>query len=87
MGGSRATAAETLHPVTEHRSWKAFERIFALVEAHALSGEAVTGYHRARVERFPGEAEVHRALFDHLVEQEDFGGARQVIDGYSRRFP
>ena len=86
-GRSPATAAETLHPVSEHRSWKAFERIFALVEAHALGGQAVTAYHRARLERFPGQTEAHRALFDHLVEQEMFDEARATIDGYAGVFP
>ena len=87
MGRSPATAAETLYPVSEYRSWKAFERIFALVEAHALGGEAVTAYHRARVERFPGQAEAHRALFDRLLQQEMFDEARATIDGYAGVFP
>ena len=87
VGSSASTAAEMLHPVSEHRSWKAYNRIFALVEAHALRGDAVTGYHRARVESFAGEAAVHRDLFDHLVEQQDFDAAQATIDGYTRAFP
>ena len=87
VGSSASTAAEMLHPVSEHRSWKAYNRIFALVEAHALRGDAVTGYHRARVERFAGEAAVHRDLFDHLVKQANFEAAREAVEGYGGAFP
>ncbi len=80
-------ASERLTPPTEQQSWRAFERIFGVVQAQGLSKDASIAQYRAWVGRYPKEASLYSRFLEFLVSQKEFAAAAQLIDDYRKQFP
>ena len=80
-------ASERLVPAERQRSWRAFERGFAVIEEQALPAETSVAQYRAWIARYPREAQVYRRFFDFLVAQKDFTPAEAQIAAYGKAFP
>ncbi|HXE89455.1 MAG TPA: hypothetical protein VNK82_00675 [Terriglobales bacterium] len=80
-------ASERLVPPERQRSWRAFERMFAVIEEQAMPAEDSVAQYRAWMARYPREAQVYRRFFDFLVAQKDFTAAAAQIEAYRKAFP
>ncbi len=79
--------SERIAPAAQQRSWRALERVFALIDAHALPAEVSVKYHRAWMARYPKEAGVYQRFFDFLLARKDLTAAEQQIAAYQQAFP
>ncbi len=86
-----ATAAsprsERLVPPSQQRSWRALERIFALIDAHALSADVSVKHYQTWMARYPKEAGVYHRFFTFLLARKDFAAAEKHIAAYQQAFP
>ncbi len=79
--------SERIVPAAQQRSWRALERIFALIDAHALPADVSVKHHRAWMARYPKEAGVYHRFFDFLLARKDVAAAEQQISAYQQAFP
>ena len=79
--------ADRLLPSAERRSWRTFERIFALVGAQHLPDAFAEGEYRAWVARFPREAQPYERWFRFLVDGGRAPDAEALLASYQRAFP
>lgn len=79
--------SERLVAASEQRSWRAFERIFALIDAQALPADLAADSYRKWMARYPLESSVARRFFRFLLEQKRFADAEQQIAAYQKTFP
>jgi Flp pilus assembly protein TadD len=79
--------SERLVAASEQRSWRAFDRIFALIDAQALSPDLSADSYRKWMARYPAESSVARRFFHFLLEQKRFADAEQQIATYQQTFP
>ncbi len=82
-----ASPAERFKPVSEQRSWRAFERAVALVQAQALPAATGAAQYRAWIARNPKERTVYERFFAFAAEQKDYPAAEEAIAAYGREFP
>lgn len=89
-----AAAAQSPSPDSERlvapaaqRSWRAFERIFVLISAQALSPDLAADSYRKWMVRYPQERSVAKRFFRFLLEQKRFADAEQQIAAYQKAFP
>lgn len=82
-----STPAEKLLPATQQRSWSAFERIFALIDAQALPDALGAEQCRAWIRRYPKESVAYSRCFDFLLAHKQFAAAASVIPAYEKAFP
>ena len=74
-------------PAAEQQSWIIFNRIFALIEAHALPDRTAETMYRAWLLRYPKERAVHRRFFDFLLSEKRFKEAGTFLASYRKTFP
>ncbi len=79
--------SERLAPEQEQRSWRAFQRIFALIQAQAMPPAVAREQYRAWMARYPRAASVYQQSFDFLLVQKDFAAADAQIAAYHKAFP
>ncbi|MGH9668788.1 MAG: hypothetical protein ACRD3A_01575, partial [Terriglobales bacterium] len=79
--------SERLVPAAEQRSWRAFERLFALIGAQALSPDLPADAYRKWMVRYSQETSVAKRFFRFLLEQKRFADAEQLIAAYQKPFP
>ncbi|MGH8700330.1 MAG: hypothetical protein ACREVR_04025, partial [Burkholderiales bacterium] len=79
--------AERLVPAAQQRSWRALERIFALIDAHALPAQVSVKHYQAWMARYPREAGVYQRFLSFLLAGKDFIAAEKQIDAYQQAFP
>ncbi|MBZ5562770.1 MAG: hypothetical protein LAP13_10150 [Acidobacteriia bacterium] len=84
---SPSTPAEKLLPAPQQRSWLAFARIFALIDAQALPAPAATEQYRTWIARYPKETAVYSRFFDFLLAHKQFASAERLIVSYEKAFP
>ncbi|MBZ5515831.1 MAG: hypothetical protein LAN62_13500 [Acidobacteriia bacterium] len=84
---SPSTPADKLLPSTEQRSWRAFERIMAVIDAQALPTTVASEQYRAWIARYPKEARVYSQFFDFLLAHKQFVSAATLIQTYEKAFP
>jgi Tfp pilus assembly protein PilF len=77
---------DRLLPAEEQLAWRTFERLFALIEAQALSALAQTAY-RVWLARYPRQSAVYEKYFDFLLEQEQYTAADQFVSTFQQAFP
>ncbi len=87
LAAAPSPRSERIVPAAQQRSWRALERIFALIDAHALPAEVSVKYHRAWMARYPQEAGVYQRFVDFLLARKDFPSAEQQIAAYQQAFP
>jgi predicted Zn-dependent protease len=84
---SAVTPADNLLAPSEQRSWRAFERIFAILRAQALPPESFAAQYRAWIARYPQEPSLYARYLDFLLAQKDSEGALELIASYGKAFP
>jgi predicted Zn-dependent protease len=80
-------AAEKLIPPAEQRSWQAFERIFAVIQAQGAPKDVSIAQYRAWIARYPSEQSLYARFLQFLVSEKEYPAATQLIAGYTRQFP
>jgi len=87
MGKAPSAAAERLTPPSQQQSWKAFERMLAVIHEQALSSDFTVNAYRAWIARYPNEPAIYHQLFDYLNGQKQFDDAEKSIADYRKAFP
>ncbi len=87
IGKSASPATERLRPPSRQQSWKAFERMLAVIHEQALPGEFTVKAYRAWMARYPNEAGIYRQFLDYLIGQKQFDDAEKLITEYRQAFP
>jgi tetratricopeptide (TPR) repeat protein len=80
-------AAETLTPPSDQQSWRAFERIFGIVEDQGLPKDVSIAQYRAWIARYPQESSLYARFLQLLVAQKEYAAASQLIASYGKQFP
>ena len=78
---------EALAAPVEQQSWRAFERIFGVIQSQGLSPDFSAAQYRAWVERYPQEASLYARFLEFLVAQKDYAAAQQLVADYRKQFP
>ena len=86
-GRSQTPAQERFFPARQQRSWRAFERSLAVIEAQALPGETTARQYSAWLERYPKQQALYTRFLDVLVEQNRVSDAEDLIGRYANAFP
>ncbi|HKS95522.1 MAG TPA: hypothetical protein VJV74_05240, partial [Terriglobia bacterium] len=87
VGRSPSSPTDKLLPVTEQRSWHAFERIFALIGVQALPPTLAAEQYRAWIARYPRESQGYSRFFNFLLDHKQFDAAERFIPTYEKAFP
>jgi predicted Zn-dependent protease len=80
-------APETLVVPTEQQSWRAFERIFGIIQNQGLGKEYSVTQYRAWLVRYPLEESLYARFLQFLVSQKDYAAAAQLVADYQKQFP
>jgi tetratricopeptide (TPR) repeat protein len=78
--------ADRLLRAPERRSWRLFERIFALVSAQQLPDAFAEAQYRAWIARYPQEKAPYDRLFQFLVDLDRPADAEALLTSYQRAF-
>jgi len=62
-------AAEKLTPPAQQRSWRAFERIFGVIQAQGLAKDDSIAQYRAWIARYPQQQSLYVPFLQYLVAQ------------------
>ncbi len=81
------TAAEDLLPPSQQRSWRAYERIFAIIHAQALPENLSASQYRSWIKRYPAEQSLYGRFMEFLITQKDYSAATALISDYRKEFP
>ncbi len=87
IGKAPSPAAERLTSPSHQQSWKAFERMLAVIHEQALPGEFRVNAYRAWIARYPNEPSIYHQFFDYLNGQKQFDEAEKLIADYRKAFP
>ena len=79
--------AEKLTAPTEQRSWQAFERIFAIIQAQGLPKDESISQYYAWIARYPEEQSLYARFLQFLVAEKQYPAAGQLIADYRKHFP
>jgi predicted Zn-dependent protease len=80
-------ASERFVPAAEQQSWRAFERIFSIIQAQALPKEVSIAKYRAWIARYPQEPQLYSRFLEYLISQKEYNAASQLIVDYQKQFP
>ena len=80
-------STERFLPAAEQQSWRAFERIFSIIQAQGLPKEVSIAKYRAWIARYPQEAQLYSRFLEYLISQKEYSAANQLIAGYQKQFP
>ena len=87
VANSSPIPAEKLTAPTEQRSWQAFERIFAIIQAQGLPKDDSIAQYHAWIARYPGEQSLYARFLQFLVTEKQYPAAEQLIADYRKHFP
>ena len=87
VANAPADASETLVNTTEQQSWRAFERIFGIIQDQGLGKEFSVTQYRAWLVRYPHEESLYARFLQFLVAQKDYVAATQLVADYQEQFP
>jgi predicted Zn-dependent protease len=87
VAGAPADSSEHLTAPTDQRSWRAFERIFTVVNDQALPPDLSTAQYRAWLARYPQQQSLYARFLDFLMAQKDYAAAQQLVVDYHKQFP
>ena len=79
--------SDRLLRASERRSWRAFERLFALIDAQQLRDAFGEAQCRAWIGRFPQEAPPYERLFHFLLDRDHTSEAETLLADYHKAFP
>ena len=80
-------ASEELTASAEQQSWRAFDRIFSIIQNQGLAKGFSVTYYRAWLLRYPQEPALYARFLDYLVSQKDYAAAAQLVADYRKQFP
>ena len=80
-------ATEKLTPTPQQQSWRAFDRIFGIIDDQGLSKDVSIAQYRAWIARYPQEPSLYARFLQFLVAQKEYPAASQLIASYSKQFP
>ncbi|HKV77206.1 MAG TPA: hypothetical protein VJP02_03660 [Candidatus Sulfotelmatobacter sp.] len=78
---------EKLTPPFQQRSWRTFERIFALIQDQGLTKDVSVAQYRAWILRYPREQSMYARFLEFLVVRKEYAVAGQLISDYRKQFP
>lgn len=87
VANSAPVEAEKLTPPTQQHSWRAFERIFGVIQAQGLGKDESLAQYRAWIIRYPQEQSLYARSLHFLVAQKEYAAAGQLIADYRKQFP
>lgn len=87
VANSPPVPSENLTPPGEQQSWRAFERIFNIIQAQGLPKEASLTQFHAWLARYPQEQSLYSRFLDFLVSQKEYAAAVELIADYHKQFP
>jgi len=87
VASSSPIPAEKLTAPTEQRSWQAFERIFAIIQAQGLPKDDSIAQYHAWIARYPEEQTLYARFLQFLVAEKQYEVAGQLIADYRKHFP
>ena len=87
VGQMPPAVGEALTHNSQQRSWKAFERILAVAQAHAMPSDLTAAQYKAWIARYPRERSLYIRYFQFLLDQKNAPGAQQAIAEYQKAFP
>ena len=87
VGQMPPAAGEALTPNPQQRSWKAFERILDVAQAHAMPSDLTAAQYKSWIARYPQERSLYIRYFQFLLDQKNAPGAQQAIAEYQKAFP
>lgn len=73
-------------PVSGQRSWWAFERIFEVIQTHALGKEISEVQYKKWLRRYPQESGLYGRYFEYLLSQKNYEAAAELITVYRKNF-
>ena len=79
--------SERLLPAQQQRSWLAFERIFSLIQAHALPLAESMAQYQAWTSRYSGESGIYTRYFEFLLDRKQYAPAERLLEAYQKAFP
>ena len=79
--------SEKLTPAAGQQSWRAFERIFTIIQQQGLPAAFSETYYRKWITRYPKEPSVYSRFLNFLILQKQYGDAGQLIQDYRKQFP
>ncbi len=87
LAGAAADSSEALTPPTEQQSWRAFERIFGVIQSQGLPPDFSAAQYRAWLARYPQEQSLYARFLEFLVVQKDYAAAQRLVADYRKQFP
>ncbi len=84
---SAAPITEKLTPPAQQRSWRAFERIFGVIQTQGSPKELSIAQYRAWIARYPAEPPLYARFLQFLVAEKEYPAAGQLIADYRKQFP
>ncbi|HEY6969896.1 MAG TPA: tetratricopeptide repeat protein [Candidatus Angelobacter sp.] len=87
LGRMPGAPAEKLTAVADQQSWRAFERIFKVIDAQALPRTVAVEQYRTWIQRYPQEQSLYSRYFEFLLAEKNWIAARQTIAEYQKHFP
>jgi tetratricopeptide (TPR) repeat protein len=87
IANAPADASENLTPVPEQRSWRAFTRIFSIIQAQGQPKNVSIAQYRVWIARYPKEASLYSRFLEYLVSQKEYAAANQLIAEYQKQYP
>jgi tetratricopeptide (TPR) repeat protein len=79
--------AEKLTAPAQQRSWQAFERIFAVIQAQGLPKDTSLAQYRAWIARYPDQSSLYARFLQFLVVEKEYSAAGDLIAGFRKQFP
>jgi tetratricopeptide (TPR) repeat protein len=80
-------AAEKLAAPAQQHSWRAFERIFGVIQAQGMPKDASVAQYRAWIARYPDEPSLYARFLQFLVAEKEYAAAGDLIASYRKQFP
>jgi predicted Zn-dependent protease len=87
VANAPADSSETLVNTTEQKSWRAFERIFGIIQDQGLGKEFSVTQYRTWLVRYPHEESLYARFLQFLVAQKDYAASTQLVADYQKQFP
>jgi predicted Zn-dependent protease len=87
VGSAPAESFEKLTPSAERRSWRAYERIFAVIQAQGMPKDVSLAQYRGWLARYPKEQSLYARYLQFLISAKEFSAANQLVEDYRKQFP
>jgi len=87
VANAASGAGDKLLPPSEQRSWRAFDRIFIIIQQQALPEDVSVAQYQAWIDRYPQASSLYGRFLDFLVGHKEYAAATQLIARYHSQFP